>query len=417
MGAFLDKPKTEKYNERGSGNGLRYGLASMQGWRVEMEDAHCAVTALPGELKDWSFYAVFDGHAGARVSAHCATNLLDCIMQTDEFKKSIGDSDPTSATDAIKQGIRSGFLNLDENMRELPEVATGEDKSGSTAVCALITPQTVFIANCGDSRAIISRDGYPSFSTRDHKPIMPDEKERIQRAGGSVMIQRVNGSLAVSRALGDYEYKNVEGKGPCEQLVSPEPEIFVEQRDDARDEFMVLACDGVWDVMSNEDLCSFVSSRMVLTDDLELIANQVIDTCLYKGSRDNMSVVVVAFPAAPKVSSKAIAQEEELEQQLEKHITELVEQNDSITFQQLIRSMHELEIPNIPPGGGLSAKRNFVEEVFKKLCPDRADSMAMGDDAGAMNFLRTMMPRAAELTAAAIASEISMEDEEPAENQ
>lgn len=111
---------------------------------------------------------------------------------------------------------------------------------------------------------------------------MPDEKERIQRAGGSVMIQRVNGSLAVSRALGDFEYKNVEGKGPCEQLVSPEPEIFIEGRDDARDEFLVLACDGVWDVMTNEEICSFVASRMTLTDDLEVIANQVIDTCLFK---------------------------------------------------------------------------------------------------------------------------------------
>lgn len=69
-----------------------------------------------------------------------------------------------------------------------------------------------------------------------------------------------------------------------------------------------------------------------------------------------MSVVLVAFPAAPKVSPKAIAQEEELEAQLEKHITELVTQNEGITFQQMIRGLHELDIPNLPPGGGLSAK-------------------------------------------------------------
>lgn len=93
---------------------------------------------------------------------------------------------------------------------------------------------------------------------------------------------RVNGSLAVSRALGDYEYKNVEGKGPCEQLVSPEPEISVESRDAAQDEFLVLACDGVWDVMSNEDLVDFIRSRLRVTNDLESICNQVIDTCLYK---------------------------------------------------------------------------------------------------------------------------------------
>lgn len=95
------------------------------------------------------------------------------------------------------------------------------------------------------------------------------------------MIQRINGSLAVSRALGDYEFKNVEGRGPCEQLVSPEPEIFVRDRSE-NDEFLVLACDGVWDVMSNEDICNFIRSRLLITDDLEAITNQVVDTCLYK---------------------------------------------------------------------------------------------------------------------------------------
>ena len=82
--------------------------------------------------------------------------------------------------------------------------------------------------------------------------------------------------------MGDYEYKNLKDRGPCEQLVSPEPEIFVRDRDDEHDEFLVLACDGIWDVMNNEDLCNFIHSRLLLTDDLEAVTNQVIDTCLYK---------------------------------------------------------------------------------------------------------------------------------------
>jgi len=93
---------------------------------------------------------------------------------------------------------------------------------------------------------------------------------------------RVLIKFSLCRALGDYEYKNVEGRGPCEQLVSPEPEVFVHDRDDERDEFLVLACDGVWDVMSNEDVCDFVRSRLLLTEDLESITSQVLDTCLYK---------------------------------------------------------------------------------------------------------------------------------------
>jgi protein phosphatase 1B len=280
MGAFLDKPKTDKHTEAGSGNGVRYALSSMQGWRVEMEDAHCATIGLPGALRDWSFFAVFDGHAGARVSAHCAEKLLEAIISNDDFcGKCENGKDPTR--DEVESGIKTGFLRLDEQLRLLPEILAGEDKSGSTAVCALISPQFIFFANCGDSRGILSRDSRVTLATYDHKPTNPLEKERIQNAGGSVMIQRVNGSLAVSRALGDFEYKNVPDRGPCEQLVSPEPEVFVAERDPA-DEFLVLACDGIWDVMTNEELSEFVRDRMQVTDDLESICSCVVDTCLSK---------------------------------------------------------------------------------------------------------------------------------------
>ncbi|XP_072755758.1 protein phosphatase 1B isoform X2 [Anoplolepis gracilipes] len=368
MGAFLDTPKTDKCNEHGTGNGLRFGVASMQGWRMEMEDAHRAIPCLEGSLSDWSYFAVFDGHAGALVSAHSAEHLLECIMQTEEFK----------AEDVI-QGIHSGFLRLDDEMRDLPEMSSGTDKSGSTAVCAFISPKNIYIANCGDSRAVLCRSGIPVFSTRDHKPVLPAEKERIQNAGGSVMIQRVNGSLAVSRALGDYEYKNLKDRGPCEQLVSPEPEIFVRDRDDEHDEFLVLACDGIWDVMNNEDLCNFIHSRLLLTDDLEAVTNLVVDTCLYKGSRDNMSIVLVTFPAAPKPNPEAQRQEAELETAITRRIKEIIalegdkNEFDYLKMLELLRGSDQ-DFPYLPPGGGLHAKQPFIEEVFRELCPNKAYS-------------------------------------------
>ncbi|XP_043273433.1 protein phosphatase 1B isoform X3 [Venturia canescens] len=364
MGTLLDTPNTEKYNEHGDGNNLRYGVASMQGWRFEMEDAHRVIPCLNGELMDWSYFAVFDGHAGALVSAHSSEHLLECIMQTEEFKM-----------DVIK-GIHTGFLRLDDEMRDLPEMTAGTDKSGSTAVCAFISPRNIYIANCGDSRAVLCNSGTPIFSTRDHKPVVPAEKERIQRAGGSVMVQRVNGSLAVSRALGDYEYKNVEGRGPCEQLVSPEPEIFVRDRDD-NDEFLVLACDGIWDVMTNEDLCDFIHSRLLLTDDLEAVTNQVVDTCLYKGSRDNMSIILVTFPGAPKPSLEAQRKEAELETAIERRIKEIVAQQEgeaAFNYLQLFQLLADQELPNLPPGGGLFAKQPLIEQVFREVCPSRAES-------------------------------------------
>jgi len=83
-----------------------------------------------------------------------------------------------------------GFLLLDDKMRKIPEMASGEDKSGSTSVCVMISPSHMYMANCGDSRGVICRDAGVVFSTQDHKPVNPAEKERIQNAGGSVMIQR-----------------------------------------------------------------------------------------------------------------------------------------------------------------------------------------------------------------------------------
>ncbi|KAG1653465.1 Protein phosphatase 1B [Nymphon striatum] len=411
MGGFLDKPKTEKYNEHGEGNGLIYGLASMQGWRIEMEDAHCAVLGLPHGLKDWSFFAVFDGHAGAGVSGLCAENLLESITQCEDFRTSVekksakevngtGKDQSNVYIGKIKLAIREGFLQLDEKMRALPEVTSGQDKSGSTAVCCLISPTHLFIANCGDSRAVLSRNNQAYFSTQDHKPIMPAEKERIQNAGGSVMIERVNGSLAVSRALGDYEYKQVEGKGQCEQLVSPEPEIIVQERDHEKDEFIVFACDGIWDVMSNEELCDFIRSRLRITNNLESICNQVIDTCLYKqilneeinptldieetvtemltaGSKDNMSIVLVIFPGVPSVSPVAIEKEKELENTIEEKVKEIVLSDPKTELLQVLSILENEDLSNLPPGGGIRSKRPLIERVYYKLKPpveDNADN-------------------------------------------
>ena len=113
MGAFLDKPKTEEHRESGSGNGVRYALCSMQGWRIDMEDAHTALTALGSPFDTWSFFGVFDGHAGGKVSKFCSENLLNYVMNTAEFVQ-LRDENVSHdlKRSIITRGLIHGFLNV-----------------------------------------------------------------------------------------------------------------------------------------------------------------------------------------------------------------------------------------------------------------------------------------------------------------
>ncbi|MXQ86113.1 hypothetical protein E5288_WYG002100 [Bos mutus] len=241
----------------------------------------------------------------------------------------------------------------------MSEKKHGADRSGSTAVGVLISPQHTYFINCGDSRGLLCRNRKVYFFTQDHKPSNPLEKERIQNAGGSVMIQRVNGSLAVSRALGDFDYKCVHGKGPTEQLVSPEPEVHDIERSEEDDQFIILACDGIWDVMGNEELCDF-------------------------GSRDNMSVILICFPNAPKVSPEAVKKEEELDKYLESRVEEIIKkQGEGVPdLVHVMRTLASENIPSLPPGGELASKRNVIEAIYNRLNPyknDDTDSTSTDD--------------------------------------
>ena len=283
MGAFLEKPKTEKSTSSGEGKGLRYGVSAMQGWRMEMEDAHVCNTELESSklsLEGWAFFGVFDGHAGAKVSQYCAENLLKCI--TEHFEDSKEDNNVVNIEKA-KEGIIEGFLTTDKKLREEPQWSTGEDRSGTTAITVMVTPTHIIWGNCGDSRGLLCRSGKLEHFTKDHKPYNPSEKDRIERAGGTVMMQRVNGSLAVSRALGDFDYKRCTDLKPNEQLVSPEPDIETNERHET-DEFLFLACDGIFDVMTNEEVIAYISRQLTLTDDLALICSNLLDLCLHKVS-------------------------------------------------------------------------------------------------------------------------------------
>lgn len=181
------------------------------------------------------------------------------------------------------------------------------------------------------------------------------------------MVQRVNGSLAVSRALGDFVYKQVKNKKPTEQLVSPEPEVSVLERH-AEDEFLILACDGIWDVMSNEQVCDFIRSRLKVTESLSQIANEVVDACLYKGSQDNMSIVLVTFPGAQGVDPSAVEADKALDSWIEEQVEALCQletPTDVEAIREYLKSLNSRP-HRFPPGAELYSKTHVIERVWAK---------------------------------------------------
>ncbi|XP_030638085.1 protein phosphatase, Mg2+/Mn2+ dependent, 1Nb (putative) [Chanos chanos] len=349
---YLERPVLDKQLEEGCASwGLTYALGSMQGWRAHMEDFHNCFPQLGGELSDWAFFAVYDGHAGSMVAQHCSQNLLEHIMGT-------GKIHADDEVEQVCEGIREGFLLMDKHLHTMA-CREGWERGGTTVVAMVITPRHIYFVNCGDSRAVLSRGGRVGFSTEDHKPFSPGERERIESAGGSVMLQRVNGSLAVSRALGDFSYKAVQWRPATEQMVSPEPEVTAVERSPA-DEFLVLACDGVWDMVSNEELCAFVRSRLRICTSLGEVCSQVIDLCLYKGSLDNISVILVCFPGAPQLSPEALHQEAALEDLLQSKVAEIFKElcarGDEPDLLAVLTVLASTVIPGLPPGGGLQSK-------------------------------------------------------------
>ena len=320
-GFLLPYPKTKLLDNETifTSAGLEIAHSSMQGYRRQMEDAHIIEDF--DSIPLHTLVAVLDGHAGSGVSVHASCRLLQVIEETSNWRDYVvlmskGQSGGGNAKNftadclsLISKALVQAFVAMDNELRESDFL----DASGSTAVCAVITPSHVICANIGDSRCVIGlKDGTCVEMTEDHKPELEFEKKRIIDAGGFVMYDRVNGELAMSRALGDFQYKDV--KVPQDkQMVTCYPDISVHERSSA-DQVMCLACDGVWDVMSNSEAVLYLTEiiprsnssgdknddnddgdgRGVKTDEKAIdLAESLIKLALQAGSTDNLSAVIV----------------------------------------------------------------------------------------------------------------------------
>ncbi|KAF5932482.1 hypothetical protein HYC85_028653 [Camellia sinensis] len=328
MGVYLSTPKTEKASEDGENDKLRYGLSSMQGWRSTMEDAHAAHLDLDTST---SFFGVYDGHGGKVVSKFCAKYLHQQVLKHEAYLA--GD---------LGTSLQKSFLRMDEMMcgqRGWRELAILGDKmnkvgsmiegliwsprggeanghvndwpseegphsdfhgptSGSTACVAIIRNNQLFVANAGDSRCVISRKGQAYNLSRDHKPDLEAEKDRIVKAGGFVQYGRVNGSLNLARAIGDMELKQNKSLPAEKQIVTANPDVnTVELCDD--DEFLVIACDGIWDCMSSQQVVDYVQRQLNAETKLSVVCERVLDRCLAPSAGgegcDNMTMILVQF--------------------------------------------------------------------------------------------------------------------------
>lgn len=207
----------------------------------------------------------------------------------------------------IQECFREGSLDnimINSFSKVPPPSLTGTnvqlERSGTTGVIILVTPHHIVCANAGDSRAILARNGVALPLSFDHKPANDVEAVRVDKSGGFVRNGRVDGDLAVSRAFGDFSYKKNESFNANEKhlRVSVVPDILVHTRDATKDEYIVLACDGIWDRLTNRD-CAKLVRRLIQEDgetDVGLVCEEVIDTCLELDSRDNMTCCVVVFP-------------------------------------------------------------------------------------------------------------------------
>eukprot|EP00039_Didymoeca_costata_P015731 m.272566 g.272566 ORF g.272566 m.272566 type:complete len:556 (+) comp16275_c1_seq11:197-1864(+) len=302
---------------------VSYGYSSMQGRRDKMEDAHTAEFLDGGVLSGAAFFGVFDGHGGPGAARYCAQELGPALVThvQELHNKTLSDTvdesehnriparrfsdlfrDSGSQPDLV-EAVQKAFKAVDAKMaRSQSQYITEEDEfqdPGTTAVTLLVTKSHLLISNLGDSRALVRGPNGIVFNTKDHKPGDEKEKKRIEDAGGWVVSGRVCRILAVARALGDHTFKEDPDLLPEQQMLSPVPDVFIIPRSDD-DEFVLMACDGVFEVMGNDEATKYVREKLGEGLSLSNACNSLVDACYQRGCKDNLTALLVCFPGAKR---------------------------------------------------------------------------------------------------------------------
>ncbi|GAB1605478.1 protein phosphatase 1L-like [Argonauta hians] len=277
--AEVTEKKTKASWDLRKGNIAIYAI---QGRRNHMEDRYNFINNL--DETHASIYGVFDGHGGEFAADFAEKVLFKNLMV--RLLKIPKDEDSASMPTILKEE----FLNVDQQFLDIAK--SSMDMSGSTALVAILRNGILTVANVGDSRGVMcDKDGNTIPLTVDHKPQQVKERSRIKEAGGYISfngVWRVVGVLATSRALGDYQLKE-------KKFLIAEPDIYTFDLTEIQPKFIILATDGLWDCFTNEEAVNYIQERL---NEPHYGAKSLVLQAYYKGSLDNITVMVVNFHAA-----------------------------------------------------------------------------------------------------------------------
>ncbi|GAB4841815.1 hypothetical protein Ancab_022550 [Ancistrocladus abbreviatus] len=272
---------------------IRSGSFSDIGPRRFMEDEHIRIDDLSLHLgsflrcpKPSAFYGVFDGHGGPDAAAYVKENLMKFFLEDDSFPQA-SDVDEVFLEE-VENSIRKAFLLADLALADDSSISSS---SGTTVLTALIFGRLLVVANAGDCRAVLCHKGEAIDMSQDHRPIYPSERRRVEELGGYVDDGYLNGVLSLSRALGDWDMKFPKGS-PSPLIAEPEFRQIMLTDDD---EFLIIGCDGIWDVMTSQHAVSIVRRGLRSHDDPEQCAKDLIVEALRLNTCDNLTAIVVCF--------------------------------------------------------------------------------------------------------------------------
>ncbi|KAH6786647.1 Protein phosphatase 2C family protein [Perilla frutescens var. hirtella] len=266
---------------------FRSGSCAEKGPKPYMEDEHICIDDLPQYLSDISgfsscasFYGVFDGHGGTDASSFVRNNILKFIVESSCFPA------------CLEKSIKSAFLKADYAFADDSSL---DISSGTTALTAFISGRKMIVANAGDCRAVLGKRGRAIEMSKDHKPNFASERQRIEKLGGAIYDGYLNGQLSVSRALGDWHMKGSKGSA-CPLSAEPELQETWLTEDD---EFLIMGCDGLWDVMSSQCAVTMARKELMLHNDPERCSRELVREALKRNTCDNLTVVVICFSQDP----------------------------------------------------------------------------------------------------------------------